>query len=777
MSTASPIPTSEPPGRPAPVALLTLTDLAPGAGADAVGGEPGWAVAAPHVRFTAPGLLDPGWYEVRIGAASADRFTIRKRLEVTFDPGDGDSRPAAREAFAWNRSFGETFMIRLTRPAAGVRVDVWHAEGRLTLTDFVVRRVSRPSTIARAVREKVRLTLAYRCFGPALKRGGRMLLSGRFREFGTKLLRGLTDARVMQIGGNQVGEIDGGWRRRHALPADEADRVRAAVLAMSDPPPFAVLVAVDGPTAEAAQLSAHSVRRQMYPHWHLLVAASGPPAIVADLTRTLAADPRVTVVRATASAGRAAAVAQALARTDCERIVVLPPGIELTEHALYYFAKSVQADPGIGVFGGRVAGTLATGTDAPDDGVANAVWVTKTRRLPDDVPSELTPAALGTWVTGGTEGPRSLLEPVLAYPPDGRPLLDRGRVGPAPTGKGRRLFLGADVRGIGGYDHVAFALLKGLASAGADLRMHPVAAVRADLVPPGLLPLAAPRRAGDPQLVMGPPFLVPRFGLDRASAVLTMWETDRFDPHWVSELNKSGLVIVPSQWQAGCFRADGITAPIAVAPLGFDPLVYHPVGGFPEVCTFGTAGALTAGGVRKNAQRVIDLFRRAFPTEADVRLRVKISHGSPGVETYDDPRVDVIRAALPMAELADWYRSLTAYVNASCGEGFGLHLIEAMACGRPLVTPCHTGLTAFFDPSIGYAVDYTLVPVRNEIYTGHWAEPSDDSLAAQMRRVYADRAEVERLGAASAARAKGFTWKAAGRQVVAALREYGLLPA
>jgi hypothetical protein len=44
-----------------------------------------------------------------------------------------------------------------------------------------------------------------------------------------------------------------------------------------------------------------------------------------------------------------------------------------------------------------------------------------------------------------------------------------------------------------------------------------------------------------------------------------------------------------------------------------------------------------------------------------------------------------------------------------------------------------------------------------------------------MRRVYADRAEAVRLGAAAAARAKGFTWKAAGQRLVKALREHGFL--
>ena len=91
-------------------------------------------------------------------------------------------------------------------------------------------------------------------------------------------------------------------------------------------------------------------------------------------------------------------------------------------------------------------------------------------------------------------------------------------------------------------------------------------------------------------------------------------------PNWVQAINRAGLVIVPSQWGAECFRSSGVTVPIEVVPLGCDPLVFHPRDEPPEVCTFGTAAALFAGGVRKNTNLLIDWFQRAFPDEDDVRL-------------------------------------------------------------------------------------------------------------------------------------------------------------
>jgi glycosyltransferase involved in cell wall biosynthesis len=192
------------------------------------------------------------------------------------------------------------------------------------------------------------------------------------------------------------------------------------------------------------------------------------------------------------------------------------------------------------------------------------------------------------------------------------------------------------------------------------------------------------------------------------------------------------------------------------------------------LCVFGTAGALSAGGLRKNVGRVVELFRRAFPADDDVRLRVKITPNCPPFEIAADPRIEVLRATLPYSDLARWNRSLTAYVNASFAEGFGLHLLEAMACGVPLVSTHSSGLTEFFDDETGIVVPHTLVETRNEYYRGRWADPDDVAMIAALRRVRDHRAEAASLGEAAAARARRFTWRDTGRLLLAALETHGL---
>lgn len=78
----------------------------------------------------------------------------------------------------------------------------------------------------------------------------------------------------------------------------------------------------------------------------------------------------------------------------------------------------------------------------------------------------------------------------------------------------------------------------------------------------------------------------------------------------------------------------------------------------------------------------------------------------------------------------------------SRGEGFGLPVLEAMACGAPVLTTHRTSL-----PEVGGdAVAYT--------------EPDADSIAVELGRLLSSPEERRRLQEAGLARAREFTWEA-----------------
>jgi glycosyltransferase involved in cell wall biosynthesis len=738
----------------------------------------GWHAAKSQTEFQSGAELGPGWYRLRIDLRSPTRKNLRKKAEITFSHGECES-------FAWNESLIEERMLELPAGSTGCRVTWLHAVGDHDVREFRLERVSGAKLSLAAMREKMRLLKAYQCVGPVLLRGGKLLAKARFGEFHRKVLKGLRDGRVMlSADGNAPATADdsASWNHRHALPREDAERVKAACDAMIDPPFLAVLMPVNDDTLLEARQALRAIRRQIYPHWELVIAGCGSKKAYAEFAAQAKLEKRIRLAWADPRDGLGLAIGRAVGMAEAEQVLVLPPTAELADDGLYRFAsagKRANSVPmqtaGAGghsplAFGGRLLGGLE-GTE----NTTQPIWLTSTKSLPDNAPSELTPQALAEWATANVPENGRVSANAIAYPLDERPLLDRARIGKAPNLAKQTLFMATDLIGINGWGHVAYAVLRGMPSFGVEFLQHPNTRIKADLLPPAFVPELKPRHAHEKQLAIVPPFLLPRFSPDRNTAVFTMWETDTIPPACVESLNRTGLVMVPSQWNLDNFRRCGVAVPMEVVPLGFDRTTYSADNSFPEVCTFGTAGALSAGGLRKNVGQVIDLFRKAFPTESDVRLRVKISPDSPAVETYGDPRIDLIQAVLPHADMLAWYRSLSAFVNTSFGEGFGLHLIEAMACGRPVITPNYSGLTAFFQPSLGYAVDYELQPVNNEIYTGRWAVPSEASTMAAMRQVYADREGARQRGGLSAARAKRFHWKYAGRKLYAALAKHEFL--
>ncbi|MBL8867228.1 MAG: hypothetical protein JNK93_16855, partial [Planctomycetia bacterium] len=517
---------------------------------------------ADGVELRKESRLRVGWYRLRIALATADRPAIRKRAELFLDD---DETPL--ESFEWNVALNEDLLVRIPRPVESLALRCSHLAGPFELERFELRPASRVRTMARAIRLKLQLLQSYRCFWPVVSRGGKLLLRGRFREFGRKLLRGIPDSRTMRVEVKRAAEVSAMWWRRRAPTAAETAAWKAEANAIADPRPVAVLIPADPTRVDHARHAVLSVLRQAFPHWELALAWPTPavPGLLQDAARW---DGRVRIVP---GGGWADAVGRALATIESDRVLVLPPDWELAEPALLRLSQR-------------------------DDETRSPILLRRDR-LREAAHRMEAQSAVGVVRWAEALVPDTAAKPAepLAFPLDGGRALEV----PRRVNQSRPLVLAADVRGIGGWDHVAFEVLKGLHSAGVPLRQHSVAKIFPDLLPPHLRPEPLARRS-EPQLVVAPPFLVKRFGIDSNSAVYTMWETDRIDPAHAATLNRARVVIVPSRWGAECFRDSGVTAPIEVVPLGYDPLVFHPTRE-PKVgpVVFGTAGALSAGGLRK----------------------------------------------------------------------------------------------------------------------------------------------------------------------------------
>lgn len=265
----------------------------------------------------------------------------------------------------------------------------------------------------------------------------------------------------------------------------------------------------------------------------------------------------------------------------------------------------------------------------------------------------------------------------------------------------------------------------------------------------------------------------------RASVVFTMHEIDRLDKESVEHLNQAAAVVVPSVFCKDTFQRSGVTRPVHVVPLGvspdegFRPRERPPVG----ICRFGLAGRMGDGGLRKAINEGVEAFEDAFDSD-DMSVALSIWVWPDDVKELslpEDPRIEVIADTGTTEQLANWYRSLTAYLVPARGEGWGLHTLQAMACGVPVAAIPWSGTVDFWHESSGWEIDYDLVPAVGYYQSGgNWAQPFHDSLVAVLRRIRENPEEVTTKGKAAALLAAEFTWERTARELRAVLEGVGM---
>jgi glycosyltransferase involved in cell wall biosynthesis len=259
------------------------------------------------------------------------------------------------------------------------------------------------------------------------------------------------------------------------------------------------------------------------------------------------------------------------------------------------------------------------------------------------------------------------------------------------------------------------------------------------------------------------------------------WEESEFPARLVERFNRDlDLVMVASTFVKRALVDSGVTIPVEIVGEGADHVLdlvplsqqtpsrrhrfLHVSSGFP----------------RKGVDSLIQAYHQSFTADDNVELVIKTfanpDNAIPGLlvklgtSTKQAP-IQVIETSCSHPELLALYRTATALVAPSRGEGFGLPLAEAMALEVPVITTNYSGQVDFCRPATSWLVDYTLSASKAHVSGSFslWADPDVGHLGRQMRAVLSEPGEVSKR----TARAKTFvgrhlTWaKAANRTLFA----------
>jgi len=270
--------------------------------------------------------------------------------------------------------------------------------------------------------------------------------------------------------------------------------------------------------------------------------------------------------------------------------------------------------------------------------------------------------------------------------------------------------------------------------------------------------------------------------------VVQPWEFGSIPAAWVRGIAETvDEVWVPTHWVRECFLAGGVPPEkVAVVPNGVDTARFHPAAEPLPLPTRKRVKFLFVGGTiaRKGVDALLDAYVRAFTADDDVALVIKdfgadsfyagqtagaliaALQSQPGA-----PEIVHLPEDLGEDQMPGLYAACDCLAHPYRGEGYGLPIAEAMACGRPAIVTGYGAALDFASAENSLLVPATLVRHAEKrigdmetVDYPYWAEPDREALAAALRRVYEDPAAAREIGARAARDiAARHTWAQAAR--------------
>lgn len=252
--------------------------------------------------------------------------------------------------------------------------------------------------------------------------------------------------------------------------------------------------------------------------------------------------------------------------------------------------------------------------------------------------------------------------------------------------------------------------------------------------------------------------------------IIQPWEFGSLPEEWVRVFSAQvDEMWVPSKYVRQVYIESGVPAErVVVIPNGINPERFHPDAKPYQLTTKKKFRFLFVGGTiyRKGIDLLLQAYLETFKDSDDVCLIIKDMGGNSfyAGQTFREeierirqakgvPEVEYIEKILSEDEIVGLYTACNAFVHPYRGEGFGLPILEAMACGIPAIVTNGGACLDFCNENNSLLVQANK-KISKEKRVGNrptvdnlWFYEVDiNDLKAKMRYAYEHPGEIRTLG-------------------------------
>jgi len=240
---------------------------------------------------------------------------------------------------------------------------------------------------------------------------------------------------------------------------------------------------------------------------------------------------------------------------------------------------------------------------------------------------------------------------------------------------------------------------------------------------------------------------------------------------------------VPSTHNVEIFSTEITNKPVIHIPHGVDLTVFKPLWK-KEFWTPFTFLCVAAWSRRKGLDVLCKAFTEEFSKEEPVRLILKTKIPKSPLEKakaaglFNDPRIFIEGRVFPPHTMNAVYNMAHAFILPTRGEGFGLPIIEAMACELPVIVTGWGGHMDYVNNNNTFLIeieDFLPLPNWRELPAEYeqilYAEPSLKHTRELMRYVYENYSYAIKIGRNARASLGEWTWDKAVDKIINRLEQ------